>query len=1273
MATQAKLDILITATTDFANVSKEIRDQLKGIKAQLESLSSVKNPTKGVEDGLKNVGDQAGAAQKKLGGLLGMLKVDFSNTVTKAALDLGKMYLGFQALKAGVGVFLDLTAAGVDFNSTIENSKLGIASLFTALGDVRDAQGNILKGEEALKGAAQLAEAQVKELRRAGLETAATTKELVLAFQTALGGGLSAGLTPDQIRKLTIQFSQAAGALNVPQIQLSQEIGSALRGDITQDSRIAKALQLTSAEVQKWKAEGPDKLFEELASRMEAFSVAGKEIAKTWEAVVSNLTEAKDSISGYITEGYFDKIKTAANQALGGIFDLKELKVDSSISGVVDLLRDAYDQIGDFFARAISGGVALIKEFSAWVDRNRSELGGIGTEFTRILGFLGNILGVASTFLSTIVSWGVESGVFRNALSIIADSLDAIKNLLQLIAGLFSGEVGDAVKLFGDGISFVAGLISHIVSDVKKLTEGFKYIAELDFTNLKRLLLEEGQPTEELQRLKSLGTAPTPEKTALRADNAFQELTKRGVSPIAAAGIVGNLAQESNFTPFAVGDKGSAFGIAQWRLERRDALTRFAAERKAKIDDLGVQFDFLIKEARERGDLAALNKANTPEEASKIFADLFERPNPDPEKANYAYRAQVAREVLSRSQGVTLDPKANAQVNSEKERLQKEAEALYDARRRTEEGAIQRRSELEQNANRQELEQLRRTLDAKLALEQDYSKRSQLESEFAIQAKAVQAKDLDAQEGALLEQRALLEKKIGRIQSGADGSERTATARETEATGLRESLATIYQQLDLLKSKRVDLERSTEADVLRITNESVLKRKEAEDRLYEVNLDSRRSALERESQLAHAAIQDEQQDLEASLAAKQISQAQYYALVGNLRLKDLQIEEQKTQREKQLLEEQLQRTSAANLDPTTKEERLVKLRDQLAAITVTLIGYERQRADIVASNQAQFAALEQSEIDRAQQLLDKYDQIGSVNRQFRVDAAELANNSQIDPTTKANLWKEWSRQYQSAMGSAQQSTKDTGNAFQSFVDQAEQSLGSINVLAFNAFQGMQGAVQQFFQSSIQGTSNLKQAFTNLIANLTSQILAFMTMKAVLSFIKILGGGLGGFDFSGIAADSAEIGGGVAGEVFKGAGLYAEGGYISGPGTGTSDSIPAWLSNGEFVMPAHVTSQVLPALELLRRGDYSVLNRLHGSVSVHTPRRPYFSGGGLVDTRTSPEAGKNEVHITVNIAGDKTDSSVKTKEGSVKFAQEIQNAVDAAILKQKRAGGHLYSR
>ena len=45
-------------------------------------------------------------------------------------------------------------------------------------------------------------------------------------------------------------------------------------------------------------------------------------------------------------------------------------------------------------------------------------------------------------------------------------------------------------------------------------------------------------------------------------------------------------------------------------------------------------------------------------------------------------------------------------------------------------------------------------------------------------------------------------------------------------------------------------------------------------------------------------------------------------------------------------------------------------------------------------------------------------------------------------------------------------------------------------------------------------------------------------------------------------------------------MFASGGYVSGPGTGTSDSIPARLSNGESVMNANSTAQFGGLLSLI---------------------------------------------------------------------------------------------
>jgi hypothetical protein len=85
------------------------------------------------------------------------------------------------------------------------------------------------------------------------------------------------------------------------------------------------------------------------------------------------------------------------------------------------------------------------------------------------------------------------------------------------------------------------------------------------------------------------------------------------------------------------------------------------------------------------------------------------------------------------------------------------------------------------------------------------------------------------------------------------------------------------------------------------------------------------------------------------------------------------------------------------------------------------------------------------------------------------------------------------------------------------------------------------------------------------------------------------------------------------------GLFAAGGRVRGPGTGTSDSILARLSNGEFVMRAaavnHWGPRFMAALNNLRNpfGNYATGGLVH--------RLPAFAAGGLVTT-----AGGTPVHL-----------------------------------------------
>jgi hypothetical protein len=113
---------------------------------------------------------------------------------------------------------------------------------------------------------------------------------------------------------------------------------------------------------------------------------------------------------------------------------------------------------------------------------------------------------------------------------------------------------------------------------------------------------------------------------------AIGKLVELGWSPVAAAGIIGNLRQESRLNPTASHDNGTGYGIAGWRdpqpgQGRWTNLRSFASERGLPVDSLDTQLQFLDSELRgpEKSVGARLKAATDPRRAAATFID-FERP-----------------------------------------------------------------------------------------------------------------------------------------------------------------------------------------------------------------------------------------------------------------------------------------------------------------------------------------------------------------------------------------------------------------------------------------------------------------------------------------------------------------------------------------------------------------------------------------------------------------------------------------------------------------------
>lgn len=80
--------------------------------------------------------------------------------------------------------------------------------------------------------------------------------------------------------------------------------------------------------------------------------------------------------------------------------------------------------------------------------------------------------------------------------------------------------------------------------------------------------------------------------------DAFAYLTSHGYSPVQAAAIAGNIQQESGGNPVALNRGEGAYGLIQWRLDRRKALEDFANSRGTTAADPYTQLDFIGHEMR---------------------------------------------------------------------------------------------------------------------------------------------------------------------------------------------------------------------------------------------------------------------------------------------------------------------------------------------------------------------------------------------------------------------------------------------------------------------------------------------------------------------------------------------------------------------------------------------------------------------------------------------------------------------------------------------------
>lgn len=246
--------------------------------------------------------------------------------------------------------------------------------------------------------------------------------------------------------------------------------------------------------------------------------------------------------------------------------------------------------------------------------------------------------------------------------------------------------------------------------------------------------------------------------------------------------------------------------------------------------------------------------------------------------------------------------------------------------------------------------------------------------------------------------------------------------------------------------------------------------------------------------------------------------------------------------------------------------------------------------------------------DSAQRFIDKQKEAANARPAAPVDTAsidqantKLRETERLQQTVKANTVApvvaptaaDPQNPQTSPLEASRAAVATLGQLIQSTLQQAQTFAAASVLLVANG-------VTQLTDPAIQSINSLNNALTNAIQSVNQLASSLASLPALKDYSGSNSGGSSGTSSG-----------------------FAGGGFVLGPGTSTSDSIPAWLSTGEFVVRAAAVQKY--GLDLFRR--------LNG-MTVNTPKTfaPRFAMGGLVSPSSLSSAQSSVRPLVLQIDG-----------------------------------------
>ena len=382
-------------------------------------------------NGVAASADQATSSANRLSGAIA--------SAAKQVLALVGAYKALEGMKGFV-------QRGIEFNSSMEQSKIAIASMITSMANLEDGQGKVLQGAEKYAAAQGIAADMMKEIQRLGLETTATTESLVEGVQSVMAASLNAGLKLNQIPQFAVAAAQAMQTMKIPLEQMRTEIEALLTGNINKaQDLLAPRLGIDKEQLDSWKQQGV--LYDELMKKLYAYQQAGKDVAQTWKGLTSNLSEALDVIAGQSAAGMSESLKNTVRELQDLFLTSKDgtTGISQDFENIAAVIESAQTALGEGILSAITtfaDAVRGVNESIGDMGGADAAIGQIKTAVATVVAALGSLALVrsnaarqAAQFTRQTVQAATSESQFAQAVSsgnaVILDSAEARRQQAQ--------------------------------------------------------------------------------------------------------------------------------------------------------------------------------------------------------------------------------------------------------------------------------------------------------------------------------------------------------------------------------------------------------------------------------------------------------------------------------------------------------------------------------------------------------------------------------------------------------------------------------------------------------------------------------------------------------------------------------------------------------------------------------------------------------------------------------------------------------------------------